>query len=70
MPALLTTMSTAMPFLSKSLKAVTIAGSPAEGDLCLFRVQRVVSDGNDDMSEDMRLIGIKLFYTTNAANDA
>lgn len=50
--------------------AVTIAGSPAEGDLCLFRVQRVVSDGNDDMSEDMRLIGIKLFYTTNAANDA
>ncbi|PWJ93515.1 uncharacterized protein DUF2793 [Mesorhizobium loti] len=50
--------------------AVTIAGSPVEGDLCLFRVQRVVSDGNDDMSEDMRLIGIKLFYTTNAANDA
>lgn len=50
--------------------AVTIAGSPAAGDLCLFRVQRVVSDGNDDMTEDMRLIGIKLFYTTDAGNDA
>lgn len=50
--------------------AVTIAGTPAEGDMCFFRVQRVVSDGNDDMTEDMRLIGIKLFYTTNAANDA
>lgn len=57
-------------YVSAESSAVTIAGSPAEGDLCMFRVQRVVSDGNDDMAEDMRLVGIKLFYTTNAANDA
>jgi hypothetical protein len=50
--------------------AVTIAGSPAEADTCFFRVFRDVSDGNDDMSQDMRLIGIWLLYTTNAANDA
>lgn len=57
-------------YVSSESSAVTIAGSPAEGDMVMFRVQRVVSDGNDDMAEDMRLAGIKLFYTTNAANDA
>jgi len=50
--------------------AVTIAGSPAEGDMCFFRIFRDVSDGNDDMTEDARFVGIKLFFTTDAANDA
>ena len=50
--------------------AVTIAGSPAANDMCFFRIFRDVSDANDDMAEDARLIGIKLFYTTDAANDA
>ena len=50
--------------------AVTIAGSPAAADMCFFRIFRDVSDGNDDMAEDARLIGLKLFYTTDAANDA
>jgi hypothetical protein len=50
--------------------AITIAGSPAAGDMCFFRIFRDVSDSNDDMAEDARLIGIKLFFTTDAANDA
>jgi len=50
--------------------AITIAGTPADDDLCYFRVFRDVSDGNDDMAEDARLIGIKLFYTTDAITDA
>jgi len=50
--------------------AITIAGTPADDDICYFRVFRDVSDGNDDMAEDARLIGLKLFYTTDAANDA
>ena len=50
--------------------AITIAGTPADDDLCYFRVFRDVSDANDDMTEDARLIGIKLFYTTDAKNDA
>jgi len=29
-----------------------------------------VSDSNDDMGEDARLIGVKIFFTTNAATDA
>ena len=48
--------------------AVTIAGSPAAGDLCFFRIMRDVSA--DDQSGDARLLGIKLFFTTDAANDA
>ena len=49
--------------------AVTIAGSPADDQLCFFRIFRDVSDSNDDSSGDARLHGIKLFYTTDAAND-
>jgi len=50
--------------------AITIAGSPGEDELCFFRLFRDVSDANDDMTEDARLLGIKLFFTTDAANDA
>ena len=49
---------------------VTIAGTPADDDLCYFRVFRDVSDANDTATEDARLIGIKLFYTTDALTDA
>ena len=48
----------------------TIGGSPAVGDIVFFRIFRDVSDSNDDMAEDARLIGVKLFFTTDAANDA
>ena len=50
--------------------AITIAGTPADEDLCFFRVFRDVSDSNDTMAEDARLLGIKIFFTTDAANDA
>ncbi len=49
---------------------VTIAGTPADDGMCFFRLFRDVSDGNDDMTQDMRLIGIKLFMTLDAATDA
>ena len=48
--------------------AVTISGSPAVGDLCFFQINRDISA--DNQSGDARLLGIKLFFTTNAANDA
>ena len=52
--------------------AVTISqGSADESDgLVYFRIGRDVSDSNDDMAGDCRLHGIKLFFTTDAANDA
>ena len=50
--------------------AVTIAGTPAAGDLAYFNIVRDVSDANDDMTEDARLIGIKIFYTVDDVHEA
>jgi len=50
--------------------AVTIAGTPADDDLTYFRIFRDVSDSNDDSGGDARLHGIKLYFTTDAKNDA
>ena len=50
--------------------AVTIAGTPADDDMCFFRVFRDVSDANDTAAEDAILMGIKLFITTDTGNDA
>jgi len=49
---------------------LTIAGSPAAGDMTFFRIFRDVSDSNDNASEDARLIGVELIITTDAGNDA
>ena len=57
-------------YVTAESSAVTIAGTPADNDLCYFRIFRDVSDGNDDMAGDMRLHGVKIFFTTDAANDA
>ena len=48
--------------------AVTIAGSPGTDEYVFFQVTRDVSD--DSLDADARLLGIKLFFTTDAANDA
>jgi len=47
--------------------AVTIA-SVADDTNTIFRLVRNVS--GDDNTGDLRLVGVKIFYTTNAANDA
>jgi len=56
--------------VSAESSAITIAGSPAVDQLCYFRIFRDVSATNDDMAGDCRLHGVKLFFTTDAANDA
>jgi len=48
--------------------AVTIAGSPSTDEYVFFQISRDVSA--DDLNADSRLLGIKLFFTTDAANDA
>lgn len=48
--------------------AVTIAGTPASGDLCFFQINRDVSA--DTQTGDARLLGIKLLYTSEAGSDA
>ena len=56
-------------YVSATSGAITIAGSPAAGDLCFFRVFRDVSDANDTAAEDARLIGVKIFFTTDTGGD-
>ena len=48
--------------------AVTIAGSPAAADMCFFQINRDTSA--DTQTGAARLLGIKMFFTTDAANDA
>jgi len=50
--------------------AITIGGTPAEGDFVVFEVSRLPSDGSDTMAVDARLLGIVLHITTNAVTDA
>ena len=50
--------------------ATTIAGTPADDDLTFFQLFRNAADGSDTFTGDARVMGIKLFYTTDAANDA
>lgn len=49
--------------------AVTIAGTPASGDLVVFEVARVVADAGDNLGINARLHGIVLFYTTEVNTD-
>jgi len=56
--------------LVSPVATVTIGGSPADNDLCFFRIYRDISDGDDDMAGDARLIGIRILFTTDAGNDA
>jgi hypothetical protein len=57
-------------YVTSESGAVTIGGTPADDDLVYFRIFRDVSDANDDATEDALLIGVKLFYTTDAGTDA
>jgi hypothetical protein len=50
--------------------AVTIAGSPAVDQLSYFNFFRSADSGSDTFTGDARLLGIKIFFTTDAANDA
>lgn len=56
--------------VSGTSAAVTIAGTPAAGDLCFFRLFRDVSDANDTATEDAKLLGVQVFITINASDDA
>lgn len=57
-------------YIGPESSAITIGGTPAEGDVVQFQVKRVPADGSDTMAVDARLHGIKLYITNNAATDA
>lgn len=56
--------------VSAESTALTIAGNPANANICIFRLGRNASNVADTYSADARLIGIKLFFNNNTGNDA
>jgi len=56
--------------ISAESSAMTVAGSPAAGEQCYFQLFRKAADGGDTFTGECRVLGIKLFFTTDAANDA
>jgi len=53
--------------ISSATSAITIGGTPAENDMVIFEITRVVA--SDNMAGDARLIGVKILFTTNASTD-
>jgi len=49
--------------------AIAIGGTPAEGDAVYFEVTREVANGADTIAADAKLLGIHLYFSTNAATD-
>jgi hypothetical protein len=55
-------------YVTAESSAVTISNA-ADDAITFFQVFRDVSNANDDMTEDMRLLGIQIFYTASARDD-
>ena len=63
-----TTTGTAnLEYVGAESSAITIAGTPAASDRVMFQINRTVA--SDNLAQDARLHGIRLFFTTNAATD-
>lgn len=56
--------------ITSESSAITIGGSPAEGDVVYFELTREVGNASDTLAVDAKLIGIHIYYTTNASTDA
>ncbi len=56
--------------ITSETSAMTVAGSPAAGEQTYFQLYRDAADGSDTFTGECRVLGIKLFFTTDAANDA
>ena len=50
--------------------AITVAGTPAEGDRVICEIYRDVGNGSDTLAVDAKLLGVDVYYTVNAATDA
>jgi hypothetical protein len=57
-------------YVGPESSAITVAGSPAVGDTVQFQIARVPADAGDTMAIDAKLIGVRIFFTSNAPTDA
>lgn len=65
-----TLLSAGATHLSAETGAITLAGSPAEGDLVVLQFFRDAANAGDTLGVAAGLLGVRLFYTVNAGNDA
>lgn len=49
---------------------ISIGGTPAESDLVVFQLYRNPAEAGDTLNSDAQLVGLRLFYSTGARNDA
>lgn len=49
--------------------AITVAGSPAGGEWIACRIKRNPADGSDTLAVNASLLGLTIFFTTNAGDD-
>jgi hypothetical protein len=49
--------------------AITLAGTPAGGEMVQFKVSRVNTDGSDDLAVTALLVAVKIEYTPNSWSD-
>ena len=56
--------------VSPTTSAATIAGTPAAEDWVVFQVYRNATAGGDTLGVDAQLLGVTIYVTINAANDA
>lgn len=57
-------------YTSPESAAVTASGTPAKQDWIYCQISRKAADGSDNLAVDAHLIGVEVYYTTNAGNDA
>ncbi|MGE0754927.1 MAG: DUF2793 domain-containing protein [Alphaproteobacteria bacterium] len=56
-------------YVTAATSAITLAGTPAAGDMCCYRIYRKAADGADTLAIDARLHGIRLYITENSYKD-
>jgi hypothetical protein len=52
--------------ISSATAAITLAGTPAAGELVQFRVSRDPTSGSDTLAQTARLLGVMVAYTRTA----
>jgi hypothetical protein len=57
-------------YVSGATPAITIGNTPQAEDFVVFRARRVGSNVNDNLAQNARLHGLRLFLTTDAPTDA
>jgi hypothetical protein len=56
-------------YISPATAAITVGGSPAEGDSLIITISRDPANGSDNMAIDADLVWVRLLWTENAPNE-